>query len=130
MDPSLGNVSGMNLFVGNISGMDQNERNQINLNKNGYKGKCFKNNIVWTPKLANMTALVNPDNILGLKSFPALGVIPSTGGFPIILIIGGFVCFLKTFTKMLIINESINFNLDSIERKWGLWSLSSFDDRD
>jgi hypothetical protein len=106
--------------MGNISGMDQNGRklqvwNQINLNKNGYlnvgnfnvvlnKGKSesiFNYEIVWTLLQTNMSAGLLHFNSLGHKlSFPALGVIPRTGGFPIFLIIGGFVCFLKTFTKM------------------------------
>ena len=58
VDPNLGN---------NSPYPNLGKNKQIDLNKNGYKGKGFRNNVVWTPKLANMTALVNPDNLLGLN---------------------------------------------------------------
>ena len=63
------------------------------------KGKLLNNLSVWTQKLAE-AALVNPNNFWGQLSFPVLGVILGTRGFLVIHKTRGFICFLKTFTKM------------------------------
>ena len=63
------------------------------------KGKLLNNLSVWTQKLAE-AALVNPNSFWGQLSFPALGIVQTAGGFLVIHKTRGFICFLKTFTKM------------------------------
>ena len=62
-------------------------------------GKFIENLSVWTQKLAE-AALVNPNNLWGQLSFPALGILQSARGFLVIHKTRGFICFLKTFTKL------------------------------
>ena len=45
-------------------------------------------------------ALVNPNNFWGQLSFPAPGIFQRARGFLVIHKTRGFICFLKTFTKM------------------------------
>ena len=94
------NANSMSLNLGKAS-------TNLNLAKSGEllcsepvtQGKLLNNQSIWTQKLAE-AALVNPINFWGQLSFPAPGIVQGARGYLVIHKTRGFICFLKTFTKM------------------------------